>query len=259
MSNKKEELEDEIIEENNEEETTKDEIIEEKLEDKEIIIEDNAEIIDYDIDDGLENEVEEKVDVVTKEKEPLNVKKEIFSWVKMLLTAAILAFVITQFIIINATVPTESMEDTIPTDSRIMGLRLTYLFHEPERLDVIVFKYQFEDKNYVKRVIGLPGETVIIENAKINIYKGDELVTTLDESDYLKEEWERQNDGYTFTVPENSYFVLGDNRNNSSDTRDWYEYRYKKNLCNYEDLFIKESAILGKVYFTYYPSFSFID
>ncbi len=230
-----------------------------ELTDEDIASEDNAEIIDYDIDDDLEDEVEEKVNVAKKEKEPFNLKKEIFSWIKMLITAAVAAFIITQFIIINATVPTGSMENTIPSPGRIMGLRLTYLFNDPERLDVIVFKYQFEDKDYVKRIIGLPGETVVIENAKINIYKGEELVTTLDESSYLKEEWTWKNDGYKFTVPEDCYFVLGDNRNHSSDTRDWYDEKYKKSLCSYEDLFIKESVILGKVYFTYFPSFSFID
>lgn len=226
------------------------------------------EIIDYDIDDALRNENEIYENNANGSKdggEPFNLKKEIISWIKMIVVAVILAVVITNFIIINANVPTSSMENTIPAKSRIMGLRLTYLFSDPERLDVVVFKYQFanlegvEDMNYVKRIIGLPGETVVIKQGKIEIYKGDELITTLDESGYLKEEWTNENDGYTFVVPEDSYFVLGDNRNHSADTRYWYNKYYKTGKCNYEDLFIDEDDILGKVYFTYWPSFNFVN
>ncbi len=222
-----------------------------------------VEIIDYDIDDSLKTE-DVRVENISKsdetKKEPVDWKKEVISWIKMVIAAVLLAVVITKFIIINANVPTSSMENTIPTGSRIMGLRLSYLFSDPERLDIIVFEYQFEeDINYVKRIIGLPGETVVIKEGKIEIYEGDELKTTLDESGYLKEEWTSQNDGYTFTVPEDCYFVLGDNRNNSADTRDWYNRYYKTGKCDYEDLFIHEDAILGKVYFTYWPSFSFVN
>lgn len=227
-------------------------------------IKENFEVIDYDIDEGLsfdetKNMFPEEKKKGKKEKEPVNWKKEALSWVKMLLTAVVLAFIITRFIIINANVPTGSMEDTIPSESRIMGLRLTYLFSEPKRGDVIVFKYQFEeDTNYVKRIIGLPGETVYIKNGSIEIYKDGEYVETLDEP-YLKEKWTWENDGYTFEIPEGKYFVLGDNRNYSKDTRYWYKYYYKNSQCKYEDLFIDEDAILGKVYFTYWPHFSFIN
>ena len=105
----------------------------------------NFEVIDYDIDEGLSiydidegSSIDETKNMSQdtgrrrrrkkKQQEPFSWKKEILSWVKMLVTAVILAFIITRFIIINANVPTESMEDTIPAKSRIMGLRLTYLF-----------------------------------------------------------------------------------------------------------------------------------
>lgn len=224
---------------------------------------DKTEIIDYDIDEKIDNSDIEmnksgKTNNEKKQKEPLDIKKEIISWIKMFAVAIILAVIITKFIIINATVPTQSMEDTIPAKSRIMGLRLSYLFSDPERGDVIVFEYQFEeDINYVKRIIGLPGETVVMSNGKIDIYKGDEYVTTLDESGYLKDmDWSGD---YTFTIPEDCYMVLGDNRKNSADTRWWYDKYYKTGKCDYNDLFIKKDAILGKVYFTYFPNFSFVN
>ncbi len=223
-----------------------------------------VEVIDYDIDDRLQdlditNEIQ-----IPKGKEPLNIKKEILSWVKMLVIAAVIAFVIVNFIIINATVPTSSMENTIPEKSRIMGLRLSYLFHDPERFDIVVFDYQFEDLTYVKRVIGLPGETVTIINGQITITKNGELVDgPLDESSYLKEEWYNSTGPYTFVVPEDCYLVLGDNRNNSADARYWYDNYYMNENspfhCSYNDIFVKRDAILGKVYFTYFPKFSFIS
>lgn len=224
---------------------------------------DLVEYIDYDIDEKLEAEVQ-PIDLPLPDEEPIDIKAEIISWIKMFVLAAVLAYVITNFIIINASVPTGSMEDTIPTESRILGLRTSYMFGEPQRGDIVVFKYQFaklegsKDKNYVKRIIGMPGERISIENGKVNVYKNGELVETIKE-DYLKEDWVWKNDGYTFDVPQGSYLVLGDNRNNSSDTRDWYDEFYKSGKCSYDELFVTENAILGKVYLTYWPDFEFID
>lgn len=234
---------------------------------------DNVEIIDYNIDEGLgENEQLERLykDVPNNGSDKQkNIIKETISWVKMLLIAGIIAFFVTQVVIINATVPTGSMESTIGTGSRIMGLRLAYLFNDPERFDIVVFKFYLEGRdkgntdtetNYVKRIIGLPGETVKIENSQITIYDGDELVTgPLDESEYFDETWTYKPGPYSFTVPEDSYFVLGDNRNFSADTRDWYDKLYLNGKCEYEELFIKKEDIIGKVYFTYYPGFKWID
>ena len=86
-----------------------------------------------------------------------------FSWVKVIVSAIIIALLVDFFIIANAVVPTGSMETTIPAGSRIMGLRLYYDFKEPERGDIVIFKYPDDESvDYLKRIIGLPGETVEI-------------------------------------------------------------------------------------------------
>lgn len=189
------------------------------------------------------------------------VLKEILSWVEVIVVAVVLAWFITSFIIVNATVPTGSMQDTIQPGDRLFGLRLTYMFSDPKRGDIAVFYYPVDyalgkKTNYIKRVIGLPGETVEIKNASIYI-DGQKL-----EEDYLKEEWIRCNDGYTFEVPEGCYLMLGDNRNNSLDARYWAAEAVKDfsaagKTISPEDAwslsFVKKSQMLGKAYVRYWP------
>ena len=208
----------------------------------------------------------------------LDVKKEILSWVEVIVIAVLAAWFLTQFIIVNATVPSGSMQNTIQPKDRLFGLRLTYYFSSPKRGDIAVFKYpvnealisQLNDAdgkaflkandikhvNYIKRVIGLPGETVEIKDAKI--YIDGELL----EEDYLKEEWVVRNDGFTFEVPEGCYLMLGDNRNNSSDGRYWAELAYKYFTAAGVDIsvedaislsFVPEDYMLGKAYVRYWP------
>lgn len=220
---------------------------------KEKAFDENVEIIDYDIDDEITvNDFNKNDRRPVKKEESFDLKAEIISWIKMIVAAAIIATVIVEFIIINATVPTGSMEKTILPGDRILGSRLTYLFHEPERGDIVVFKYQFEkNTDYVKRIIGLPGETVTIKDGEISIYKGEEFVETLKEN-YINGEWTWKNDGYTFTVPEGRYLVLGDNRNNSKDARWWYDELYLTGQCSENEIYVSEDQILGKVYFRYW-------
>lgn len=172
-----------------------------------------------------------------QEKKDSNMKKEVLSWVKMIVFALVLALLINNFIIVNATVPSSSMENTIMKESRMIGFRLSYMFSEPQRGDIIIFKYpDNENENFVKRVIGLPGETIEIVDGEVYIDGGD---TPLEE-DYLKET--PLGSFGPFTVPENSYFVMGDNRNNSHDSRYW-DHKY-----------VSQSRILGKAIFSYWPS-----
>ena len=153
------------------------------------------------------------------------------------------------------------METLISPGDRLFGNRLTYKFKDPERFDVVIFKYPVdEEENYIKRIIGLPGETVTIENAKIYINDSE---TPLEEN-YLPEEWVIENDGYVFEVPEDCYLMLGDNRNVSEDARYWAEEAYEYGLADsVEDgesyTYVRRDKILGKAMFTYWPHFQLLS
>ena len=115
-----------------------------------------------------------------------NARKEVFSWVRMFVTVIVVVFVLTHFIIINAKVPSGSMENTIMTHDRLIGFRFAYWFDEPQRGDIILFEYPVDEKQtYIKRVIGLPGETVEIRDGHIYIDGSEKPL----EEDYLKETW----------------------------------------------------------------------
>lgn len=170
-------------------------------------------------------------------------KSEIFSWIKVIITAFIIAIVINNFVIVKAEVPTGSMENTVMTHDQIVGYRLAYLFSKPKRGDIVMFPYPDDESlNYLKRIVGLPGEVIEIIDGNVYINGSTE---PLDEDYYLKED---PNGSYgPYTVPEDSYFMMGDNRNSSKDSRFW------------EHPFVKNDKIIGKAVFRYSPTWSFID
>lgn len=164
-------------------------------------------------------------------------KKELIEWVKIIASAALIAFVLNTFIIANSEVPSGSMENTIMTDDRVIGSRLTYRFSEPERGDIAIFRFPDNEKIfYVKRIIGLPKDTVDIVDGKVYL-NGSE--TPLDEP-YLREPMIPEEPMH-FEVPEDSYLMLGDNRNYSSDARRW------------KNTYVKREKIIAKVLFRYFP------
>ena len=182
----------------------------------------------------------------TDQQEPKDRKKEILEWLQIIIAAAVIAFCLNTFVVANSRVPSASMENTIMTRDRILGSRLSYYFgNTPERGDIVIFTHKAEpgkDKTrLVKRVIGLPGETVDIREDKVFINGSD---TPLQET-YLPEAMDSKD--YHFEVPEGCYLMLGDNRNHSIDARGW------------EDPYVTEDEIKAKVLFRYFPSIGKIE
>lgn len=197
---------------------------------------DDEQIIDFPSDDP--NNINEKSKNIEEDEEEIDWKKEIKSFAFTLLITLGIVLVLKNFIIINATVPTGSMENTIMPGDNLLGFRLAYLTEEPERGDIIFFYFpDDETQKYVKRIIGLPGETVTILDGKIYINDSTE---PLDEP-YLKEEWTRGTGPYVFEIPEDSYLCLGDNRNRSADAREW------------NNPYVAKEKIIAKAIFTYFP------
>lgn len=167
-----------------------------------------------------------------------NVKGEFLSWIATFSVAILVALILKNYIIINATVPTGSMENTILPGDDLFGFRLSYMFSEPKRGDIIIFKYpDDETEKYVKRIIGLPGEKVKITEGRIYINDAEMPL----EEDYIKEEWQVATGPFEFDVPKDSYLVLGDNRNDSWDARYW------------DNTYVQKEKIIGKALWIYYP------
>lgn len=139
-----------------------------------------------------------------------------------------------------------------------MGNRLAYIKKEPERGDIVIFKYPVdESENYIKRIIGLPGETIEILSGHIYVNGAPRAL----EEPYLKEEWVIQNDGFIFEVPDDSYLVMGDNRNDSLDARYWANEAIRTGLTTDRDealeyTYVAKDKILGKAMFSYWPKIS---
>lgn len=228
----------------------------------------DIEFIDYDIDEEAQM-FHDDVESLSKEakrkqeKAEFSWKKEILSWIWMTIAAIAIAAFANAFLLINAIVPTGSMEKTIATGSRMIGLRVAYLFGGPERGDIIIFKNPFApEEDYVKRVIGLPGEKIVIDNCQIYIYdESDNLKYGPLEEPYINGTWiVDAGKTYEFKVPEDRYFVLGDNRNNSFDTIEWQQKVLNSNGEYSQDIiYIHKDDILGQALFTYWDSFEWFD
>lgn len=143
--------------------------------------------------------------------------KELLSTSIYLLVVLVLTLLVITYVGQRTKVIGSSMESTLSDGDNLIVDKISYRFKEPERFDIIVFPFRYAEKTYyIKRIIGLPGETVFIdENGSIfidgevlNEYYGLEVIT---------------DPGRAYepiTLGEDEYFVLGDNRNNSSDSRD---------------------------------------
>ena len=176
---------------------------------------------------------------LTKQK----VISEIANWAIIIGVALILATLINKFVIIKAEVISGSMEDTMQIDDVYLGSRLSYVFGDPERGEIVFFKFpDNEEETFVKRVIGLPGEKIEIKDGKVYINDSTEPLY----EPYLKET-PRKEDFGPVVVPEDSYFMMGDNRNHSSDSRAWNTF------------YVTRDELLAKAWLRIWPPFHLAD
>ncbi len=180
----------------------------------------------------------------------MKIWKEIWEYVKLIIIVVVAVFFLNNFVLINAKIPSQSMERTIMTGDRIFGFRLRYglnldLFgnkiskkwKDPERFDIIIFHFPDDESQlFIKRLIGLPGETVEIRDGKVYIDGSD---TPLDDS-FVPET--PTGDFGPYQVPEDCYFMLGDNREHSRDSRYW------------DNTFVRFDQLVGKAIVRYFPS-----
>ena len=144
-----------------------------------------------------------------------SILKELMGWIVYIIIIVALAWVIITFVGQRTQVSGSSMETTLSDGDQLIVDKMSYLFRDPNRYDIVVFPYQYEENTYyIKRIIGLPGETVqivdgyvYIDGQQLDEHYGNEVM--LDPG--TAEE--------PVTLEDDEYFVLGDNRNNSQDSR----------------------------------------
>ena len=143
--------------------------------------------------------------------------RELLGWLLYIFIIIGLTYVIITFVGQRTRVSGSSMETTLSDGDNLIVDKLTYRFREPKRYDIIVFPYQYEENTYyIKRIIGLPGETVQVIDGYVyidgNLLDSDIYGAEVMNSPGIAAE--------PITLGDDEYFVLGDNRNHSSDSRD---------------------------------------
>lgn len=167
-----------------------------------------------------EKETEEK-EAERKEEEkkktsPRSLMKEILYNSLFLLFVLIVTLLLVKYVAQRTTVSGSSMEPMIHDGDSLIVDKITYQFSDPERFDIIVFPFEYQqDTYYIKRIIGLPGESVRIDEDG-NIYINGEILVENYGAEVIKDPGNAYNE---VILREDQYFVLGDNRNNSSDSR----------------------------------------
>ncbi|WP_105615884.1 signal peptidase I [Vallitalea okinawensis] len=141
--------------------------------------------------------------------------KEIWSWTKEIAIILFIVWFIISFVAQNTKVSGHSMEPTLSDGDFLIINKFIYDFAEPAKGDIVVFPHNGDESEiYIKRVIGLPGDEIDIRGGKVYV---NEVML---EEDYVSEDiYNTGNIEYPFTVSEDKYFVMGDNRNNSYDSR----------------------------------------
>lgn len=159
-----------------------------------------------------------KYDFEKEDKSPI-VRKVIISliiWLIEIVAVISLAYYLSHYALEKTVMSGQSMENTLMDQDRVLINKFAYAFHEPKRFDVIVFKQSDKEHSYlnIKRVIGLPGETVQIKGGSVYIdgtlLEEPVIIEAITNGGLAEEE---------VKLDEKEYFVLGDNRNNSEDSR----------------------------------------
>ncbi len=144
---------------------------------------------------------------------------------------AVLIFVVINTITIRVKVINYSMRPTLDQGYYLLVNRLAYRFGEPKRGEIVIFHHNGDDtEDYIKRMIGLPGDRVVITDGTVSVNGNTLTEPYRADQGYSNGEW---------VVPEDQYFVLGDNRNHSSDSRDWG--------------FVQRNWLVGKALLSYWP------
>ncbi len=162
-------------------------------------------------------------------------KKEVWSWVKAILLGLAIAFICREFIFAPVKVEGKSMMPTFEDNNRIIVSKMSKV----ERFDMIVFHSPVSNDDYIKRVIGLPGDIVEVQDDVLLINNIIYDEPYLQENKEMLSTQEQLTDDFKVTVPEGSLYVMGDNRKKSSDSR--------------EIGFITEDAVVGEVKFRFFP------
>ena len=172
-------------------------------------------------------------------------KSELWEWIKALLIAVALAVIIRYFLLAPIVVDGYSMMPTLHDQDRMIVNKISYTFGEPDRFDIVVF-HAPEQKDYIKRIIGLPGDTV--EYIDDTLYINGEPIEEPYLDEYKKQVFDGPlTDSFTLLdipggqekVPEGHLFVMGDNRRNSKDSR--------------HIGFVSMDEVVGKTNIVYWP------
>lgn len=146
----------------------------------------------------------------------MSTARKIYILFKPALLIVLITYILFNVIFIHGVVPSESMESTIMTGEFLFSNKLAYTFSEPRRGDIVVFKNLDEPTLLIKRIIGVPGDTIEFFNGNVYI-NGCKLVENYTQG----KTYQLKNDRNKFVVPEGNVFLLGDNRENSLDSRAW--------------------------------------
>lgn len=152
---------------------------------------------------------------------PIKKENTLKELVKFAIIAIIIVVPIRMFIAEPFIVRGASMDPTFDSGHYLIVDRLTYRFREPERLEIIVFRYPTNPGTYIiKRIIGLPGETVHVNDGKVTIINKENPNGINIDDDYVIVE-HRTHESFEIKLSSTEYFVMGDNRSNSTDSRVW--------------------------------------